>query len=205
MRPPVPFPRLVQRLRHAFLVRLLVLLVGAGTLGVAVRSVEAAPAARYRAWLLAQVKAERAALVRAALDAMQGQATTPSLFLGRYAEAQLALVPVVRTAPAAVSAPASEAPTGAWFGHPDLSFLDALALLEGRLRTFDAPASPQRVLATLAAPVAAPPGSAPLLAVGAALAVPVTAPVVVAVGLPCADGAPRAVLHEASAAQPCGP
>ncbi len=201
----MPFPPTVQRLRHAFLVRLLALLVGMGTFGVAVRSVEASPAARYRAWLLGQVRAERAALVRAALDAMQGQTTTPSLFLGRYAEAQLALVPVVRTARAADPRPASEAPTGAWFGHPELSFLDALALLEGRLRTFDAPASSQRVVATLAAPVAAPSGSAPLLAVGPAIEGPVTAPVAVEACVSAADGAPRAVLHETSAAQPCGP
>ncbi len=184
------------------------LLVSAGTWGVAVRSTSASPSARYRAWLVEQAEAERAGLVEAALARMGGETATPALFLSRYAEAQLATpAPVVRMPASASRAtrPAAEAvPTGAWFGHPGLSFLDALALLEGRLRTFDAPASSQRLSAAQAAPLATtgvplPPPPSPQATAARAEHVRTDAP---------APSEPRvgvAVLHGASAAQPQGP
>ena len=212
--------RPVTRFRHPLVVRLVGLLVSAGLWGIAVRSTSASPTARYRAWLVEQAEAENAALVADALSRMQGETATPALFLSRYADAQLALAapaslvrrtaaetPTSSPAPApsapSASAPSVRAPTGAWFGHPELSFLDALALLEGRLRTFDAPASAERFAAAQAAPVVAcgvPLAPVPVAAFGPPEAVPTTA----------ASVAPRrgvraAILHGASAAQPQGP
>ncbi len=199
------------RLRHPLVVRLVGLLVSAGLWGIAVRSTSASPSARYRAWLVAQADAENAALVADALSRMQGETATPALFLSRYADAQLALATppsvVRRTAATAetttAAAPATRAPTGAWFGHPELTFLDALALLEGRLRTFDAPASALRFAAAHVAPVVAtgvPLAPAPVAGLRARAAVPVAD----------VPAAPRAgvradILHGASAAQPQGP
>lgn len=181
------------------------LLVSAGTAGVAVKSVEAAPSARYRAWLLGQVRAERAALVRAALDAMRVETATPSLFLSRYAEAQLAVAAGAEQQRPEAPADAAR-PTGAWFGHPNLSFLDALALLEGHLRAFGAPATPSPAVATLAPSGAVVGGGAvPMPSLLPTAAVPAPTPAATAAALADADGATRAVLHETSAAQPCGP
>ncbi len=120
----------------------------AGVLAGAAESAEARPADRYAAWLRAQAHGEFRALVDVALrQTILPPAPTPGEFLAGYAAAQARVAP---------------APTGALFGYSDLTLLQALGRLEGRMSGLSAPPSPVAVTAALVAAPALPLGGAAL-------------------------------------------
>lgn len=117
----------MNRLRHALVVRFLVLLVGAGLLGVLAPPALGAPARRTAAWLRTQaVDADAEAFEAALAVALSRGNLAPRAFLDAYGAAQ----------------PRFGDPTGAWFGRADLSFRAALDRLRERTPAgFDAPAA----------------------------------------------------------------
>lgn len=136
----------MQRLRHALVVRLVALLVGAGVLGVLVPQATATPARRAADWLRTQaVDADAEALDAALALALSRGNLAPRVFFDVYAELQ----------------PRFGTPSGAWFGMADLPFRTALdRLRQDAPNDLGAPPAPEPSARwTTASPLATLPAS----------------------------------------------